>query len=264
MSLLEGRTVLITGAGGGFGREMIRQFLQAGSYLVLSDCELAPVYAAITSAVASGVSLRGRVLTTVVADLASDSGCESLFQAATPHQIDVLVNNAGIALCGHFAEVPLPEWERLMQINLLAPMRLTARFLPGMLERGSGHIVNISSAAGLVGTAGLSTYSAAKFGLRGFGEALADELAPSGVRVSNVYPFFSRTPILDSPRFGQWNPAALPDRMISNPVHVVAAIIRGIQTNQVHIYPDPISRQIALIQRLGPGMLATLRRFTRM
>ena len=104
---------------------------------------------------------------------------------------------AGIAVLGPQLAVPRDRWETLMQVNLLAPMRLCNGLVPGMVERGSGHIVNISSLAGWVGSHGMSAYCASKFGLRGFGESLAADLEGTGVNVTNVYPCFSRTPILD-------------------------------------------------------------------
>ena len=83
-----------------------------------------------------------------------------------------------------------------MQVDLLSPMRLSELFLPQMIERQSGHIVNISSIAGWFGAKGISSYCAAKFGLRGFSEALQADVEEHGIRVSAVYPWFSRTAIL--------------------------------------------------------------------
>lgn len=95
----------------------------------------------------------GSVLGTISADLSTPEGCAALVAAVhgiTP-RIDILVNNAGLGLGGVVSNVPQAQWERLMQVNLLAPMRLTAAFLPAMIERRSGHIVNMASVAGLMG-----------------------------------------------------------------------------------------------------------------
>jgi short-subunit dehydrogenase len=255
MTTLDSRVVLITGAGGGFGREMIRQFLRAGSFLVLADRELAPLHRAASEVASLVPPGRGRLLGYVAADLSTNAGCNDLFrqtQAITPH-VDVLVNNAGIGVSGSFADIPPEHWERLMAINLLAPMRLTACFLPGMTARGSGHIVNVSSVAGLVGSPGMTAYSTSKWGLRGFGEAIGNEYAAHGIAVTTIYPFFSRTAILDSLHFGpERNP--LPAWMVYEPAQVVAALIKGIQRNKRHVYPGAIPKVINLLARLVPWL----------
>ena len=160
------KTVLITGASGGFGLHMVRQFRAAGAKLILTDLSDAALRTATDEA---GDALAAAV----VADLSTAEGCETLAEACAEQGLvpDILVNNAGIAVAGRLDHVPQERWETLIQLNLLAPMRLTNRFLPGMVERGSGHIVNISSLAGWVGARGMSSYCASKFGLHGFGES---------------------------------------------------------------------------------------------
>ena len=147
-----------------------------------------------------------------------------------------------------------------MQLNLLAPMRLCSLFLPGMIERGSGHIVNISSLAGWVGSHGLSAYCASKFGLRGFGETLAADLEGTGVHVTNVYPCFSQTAILDSPQYGYEQRRTVPAYLISEPSDVVARIIKGVGRKQLHVFPDKHSRRIHYITRFAPWLMPLLNR----
>jgi len=147
-----------------------------------------------------------------------------------------------------------------MQINLLAPMRLCYRLLPQMIARGSGHIVNISSLAGWIGASGISSYCAAKFGLRGFSEALAADLEECGIIVSTVYPFFSRTPILDSEQFGYETRRKVPDDMVTDPADVVAEIIRGVRKNRCDIFPDRMSRRIHYLKRFAPWTISLINR----
>jgi short-subunit dehydrogenase len=162
------------------------------------------------------------------------------------------VNNAGIGIYGRIDQIPPAKWEAVMQVNLLAPMRLAALFLPQMVARRSGHIVNICSAASLVGARGLSVYGASKFGLRGFTEALAEDVGRRGVDVTGIYPFFARTPILDSEQFGGGERRArVPERLIGDPERIMAALVRGIKRRQLHIYPDPMARLIDLLRRVG-------------
>jgi short-subunit dehydrogenase len=193
------------------------------------------------------------VLGFAAADLGDPAGAAALYAAATKvsPRIDILVNNAGLALYGRIDHVPAGQGERLMQVNLLAPMGLTRLALPQMAARGAGHIVNISSCAGLVGAPGLGAYAASKFGLRGFGEALARDLRGTGVDVTTIYPFFTRTPILDSPQYGVARRRGLPAPVVGDPDRVMAALVRGMRRRQAHVYPGAIARAVDLLRRLG-------------
>jgi short-subunit dehydrogenase len=257
MTDLKNAVVLITGAHGGFGQQFIRQCLQAGCHLILTDLDQAALEET-ASRICHEVG-SGSIRQCIAADLATPDGVEA-FVSAVQQTPDILINNAGIGMSGRFDEIPLEQWERLMQVNLLAPMRLTARFMPEMIRRRSGHIVNISSMAGWIGTEGLAPYSASKYGLRGFGEALREELSPYGVQVTNVYPFFSRTPILDSPRYGSMKERTLPDSMTSDPADVIRATLDGVRHNKADVFPDPTARRLHWIKRLAPGFIPFLNR----
>ncbi|HEY7780302.1 MAG TPA: SDR family NAD(P)-dependent oxidoreductase [Ktedonobacterales bacterium] len=259
MTALFGRTVLITGAAGGFGQCLVRQLLVAGSQVVLADLDREELSARTTATLerAGLASRAGAVAGYLAADLATPAGADALRDqcVAVAPTIDILINNAGMAMSGTFLATPRDRWETLLQVNLLAPLRLVALFAPAMVARGSGHIVNISSVAGLVGTPGLAAYSTAKFGLRGFTEALAEELHPRGVKVTGVYPFFARTPILRSPHYGDGAPPRLPARLVSGPDEVIAATLRGIERDAVHVYPTSVARVIDVLRRVAPGLL---------
>ena len=249
------KTVLITGSGGGFGRHMVRQFRAAGAKLILTDLNDSALGGAINDA---GDDL----VAAVAADLATKEGCNAVAETCTSRNVipHVLVNNAGIGIGGRLEHVPPDDWDLLMRLNLLAPMRLCSHFIPGMVERGSGHIVNISSLAGWVGSPGLSSYCASKFGLRGFGESLAADLEGTGVHVTNVYPCFSQTPILDSPQHGYEHRRAPPAYLISDPADVVGKIIAGVRRKRLHVFPDKYSRRIHYIVRFAPWLVPWLNR----
>lgn len=255
MTELASKIVLITGAGGGFGRHMVHQFRAAGSKLVLTDVS--------ADALAGAGEDAGEDLVAALAtDLGTERGCDAVVEACASRGIapDVLVNNAGIGVAGRLDHIPRPDWETLMQLNLLAPMRLCNAFVPGMVERGSGHIVNISSLAGWVGSHGMSAYCASKFGLRGFGESLAADLENTGVNVTNVYPCFSRTPILDSPRYGYDEPLEVPAYLVSEPADVVARVLDGVRRNRLHVFPDKHARRVHYITRFLPWLIPMLNR----
>lgn len=256
MTDLNNALVLITGASGGFGRQMTAQFLKAGCDLIVSDRNEGALHTLKAEFCGQTARIRGAI----PADLSIQSGPGDLFTGveALGLQPDVLVNNAGIAVSGRFDHVPQERWEALMQINLLAPMRLCTMFMPQMIARRSGHIVNISSLAGWIGSPGISAYCASKFGLHGFSESIAAELEDFNVRVSAVYPCFSRTPILDSEQFGYAERRTVPDAMVSEPADVVAAIIRGIRQNRLHIFPDKLARRIHYLKRFFPGLMPRL------
>ena len=250
------KTVLITGASGGFGRHMVREFRAGGAKLILTDVSEEALRSAEDGA-------KDAVVGSVAADLAAEDGCEAVAEtcAALGMVPDILVNNAGIAVAGRLDHVPQHLWETLVQLNLLAPMRLCNALLPGMVERGSGHIVNISSLAGWVGARGMSPYSASKFGLRGFGESLSADLEGTGVYVSNVYPCFSQTPILDSPQFGYKQRLIAPPHMVSDPADVVARMILGVRRKKLHIFPDKYSRLTHYLTRFAPWLVPKLDRY---
>ncbi len=250
MTNLKDKIVLITGAGGGFGREMTMQFSAAGCRLFVTDVNDKSVERA---AGLAGSSLLG----SVVADLGTEQGSTIIEHSCAQMKIipDVIINNAGVAVTGRLDHVPRNKWELLMQLNLLSPMRLCNLWIPDFIARGHGHFVNISSLAGWIGVDGLSAYCASKFGLRGFGESLAADLEGTGVKVTNVYPSFSQTAILDSEQFGYETPRIVPQRLISDPADVVRNIIEGVQKNQLSVFPDKHARRVHYIKRFAPWLI---------
>jgi short-subunit dehydrogenase len=170
MKIFQGDVALITGASRGLGRHIA---------LTLAGRKMNVVLAARSQDGLDAVAAEVRVATgvtvsTVVVDLADRAQAASLVQRAVEvgGPIDVLVNNAGIeSVCGP-EEADLDELGAMTDVNLLAPMLLTRTVLPGMIERGRGHIVNVSSVSGLMATAYSESYNATKFGLVGYTRAL--------------------------------------------------------------------------------------------
>ena len=255
MTELNRAIVLVTGAGGGFGQQFIRQLLAANCRLVLTDLD-GDSLQTIASRIAAEVG-KGEIIDCLASDLSSAKGCDALCDAVATRDIcpDIIINNAGIALSGRLDLVPRDRWETLMEIDLVAPMRICARFMPAMIKRRRGHIVNISSIAGWVGAEGLSAYNAAKFGLRGFGEGIQQDLQAFGIKVSTVYPWFSRTPILQSERYGMDDRGEVPDEWVTDPADVVAAIIHAVRKEKHHVFPDKMARRIHLLKRYAPFVL---------
>lgn len=260
MTEIRNATVLVTGACGGFGQHLTRQLLEAGARVVPSDRD-ADALALLAKRIET--ELPGTAIAApVAANLAEPDGAQLLFETLQREgiEIDILINNAGIGVFGRHDEVPVDTWERLMEVNLLAPMRLCGLIVPGMIARGNGHIVNIASIAGWLGTTGLASYAASKFGLRGFSEALAEELLPHDIRVTAVCPFFSRTPILDSERVGSLPHVMPPDWMVTDPAAVVRQVIRGIRRGKRLVFPDPAALALHWLKRLVPWLIPSASR----
>ncbi|NJL81840.1 MAG: SDR family NAD(P)-dependent oxidoreductase [Chloroflexaceae bacterium] len=254
MTQLKGAVVLITGAAGGFGQELTKQLLSAGSRLILSDRDEKQLW---DRAESLGREIAtGEILACLGVDLGDRQGCETLYHRvqALGIAVDVLINNAGIGLFGRIDEVPTEKWEKLLQINLLAPMRLSSLFVADMIARRRGHIVNISSIAGWAAPAGLAHYSASKFGLRGFSEGLLREVKFYNVNVTVVYPFFSRTAILHSPQYGTLaTHNSNSPKFVSDPAQIMGKTIQAIARNQFEVFPDAIAQLIHLSQQYFPG-----------
>jgi short-subunit dehydrogenase len=178
---LASKTVLLSGATGGLGRAIAAALAGRGATLVLSSRkpealdELAG-------------TLPGDGHRTVVADLAETDAAARLAADAGP--IDVLVANAGLPGTGRLEDFSPEELGRVLRVNLEAPIRLTHEVLPRMQERGSGHLVYVTSLAGKAVTPRASLYAATKFGLRGFATSLHDELKDEGIGVTTVFPGF--------------------------------------------------------------------------
>lgn len=253
--------VVVTGATGGFGRHFVSQLLDLDSRLVVTDVDAA----ALDQCVAELADTRERlshIEAVVTCDLSLPEGPEDLVNELRRRNLspDVLINNAGVAVAGRIDLVPQDRWEALMQVNLLAPMRLATLLLPGMLERGSGHIVNVSSLAGWVGSPFISSYCASKFGLRGFSEGLAMDLTEHGVRVTTIFPSFSDTPIIHSDQFGFDQPRVVPAEILSDPADVVRRSLLAVQKNRRHVFPDATSRLTHYLVRFAPGVVTLMQK----
>jgi short-subunit dehydrogenase len=247
---------LITGAFGGFGREFIRQLIHAGADLVLSDLVTRPIRKALSQQEQRNMQAgwESHIVAQIAADLSTRRGCDALYEQCCQlgRPIDVVIHNAGVTFVGYFDDVPRDEWERLIQLDLLAPMRLTHSFLPEFVARGWGHFVFIDSVAGFIGTPFGTAYSAAKFGLNGFAMALHGENRRRGLDTTIVYPFFSRTDMMHSPWHGDPPIRTMPDVYIGDPKRVVRAAIAGIQRRKLYVRPGPFSKLLWLAARLLP------------
>lgn len=186
---LEGRTALVTGGAGGIGSRIVEDLVALGAKVALCD---------INEAGAQEVASRYESAEAFGVDLSDRGSVASLVEAVTSSMggVDVLVNNAGWDKVGPFVQSDPETWDRLIAINLRAPIQLTHAFLPGMMERQWGRLVFVSSDAARVGSMGEAVYASCKAGLVGFAKTIAREAARKAITSNVVCPGPSDTPLL--------------------------------------------------------------------
>ncbi|MEX2449204.1 MAG: SDR family NAD(P)-dependent oxidoreductase [Solirubrobacterales bacterium] len=224
---LAGRRALLTGATGGLGRAIARALAARGARLTLSGRKPEALEAL-------AAELPGGEHAVVPSDLAEPGAAEQL--AAEAGDVDVLIANAGLPGAGLLTDFSPEQVTRALRVNLEAPM-LTARALyPAMVERGSGHLVFVSSLSGKVASPRSSIYNATKFGLRGFALALRADLASQGVGVSLVSPGFIR----DAGMFADSGAKPPPGMGTATPQEVGEATVKAIERDKVEVVVAPL------------------------
>jgi short-subunit dehydrogenase len=227
---LVGGNVLVTGATGGIGHAIARAFGRRGANVILTGRR-----ADVLDQLATEVS--GRALT---CDLSSRSDVEQLAEEAIAAELDVLVANAALPASGELTELSPEQIDRMLEVNLRAPIALARAIAPGMIERRRGHMVFVSSLSGKAASPASSLYSATKFGLRGFALALREDLRPHGVGVSTVLPGFIR----DAGMFAD-SGITLPRGVGTRTSDQVAtAVINAIERNRAELDVAPASLRL--------------------
>jgi 3-oxoacyl-[acyl-carrier protein] reductase len=186
---LQGKAAIVTGAGRGIGKAIARKFLQEGAEVLICDLDPGRVEDARGELAALG-AVHGEV-----ANVASREEVEELVGRARREfgRIDVLVNNAGIALYERFLEITDKDWNDTLAVNLTGVFLCSQVVAREMKERGSGAIVNMASTNGILGEPGLAPYNASKAGVVLLSKTMAIELAPHNIRVNSVCPGFILT-----------------------------------------------------------------------
>lgn len=237
---LAGSSALVTGATGGIGNAIARALSARGVRLLLSGRREAEL-----SRLAEELGARA-----VVCDLAVAADVDRLAAEALDAGVDVLVANAAHPATGMLAALAQDEIDEMLAVNLRAPIELARVLAPAMVSRGRGHLVFISSLSGKSAQPASSMYSATKFGLRGFGLALREDLRGSGVGVSVVAPGFIR----DAGMFVKTGVKLPPGVGTRTPQDVAAAVLRAIEGNRAEIDVAPLGlRAGSAIASVAPG-----------
>jgi short-subunit dehydrogenase len=262
MTVIRGSTAAITGAANGIGRSLAIELAARGCNLALADRDGATL-----QTIASEIeTLHSRKVTTHIFDVSDAPAIEAFAkEAISAHPtLNILVNNAGVALMGTFAEIDLSQMEWLININFWGVVRGTRAFLPHLSLQREAHIVNLSSIFGIVAPPGQCSYAAAKFAVRGFSESLRHELqaAKSPVRLSVVHPGGIATHIARNSRIGSGmtdneRRAKSIERFEAaaktTPRQAALRIIKGIENDEPRILIGGDARMLDLLQRFRPA-----------
>jgi len=219
---LQGRVALVTGAATGIGRASARRLAQAGAWVWVNHLGKSNEVAALVREIeACGGQARA-----VEADVSDAAAVQRM--AATVGAVDVLVNNAGILQEQPFLETTEADWDRVLGVDLKAVFLVCRAFIPGMLSRGQGSIVNIASDLGLLGRERYAAYCAAKAGVIGLSKSLAREFAAQNLRVNAVAPGPVATAMVSLEHMSaEWveKELAIPQHRLADPAEIADSVL---------------------------------------
>ena len=264
MTAISGSAVAVTGAASGIGRALALELAARGADLAIADRDEAGL-AAVAAELAKTSATSGRKVTTHRVDVSDPAAVEAfaLAAAAAHPSLNIVINNAGVALLGQFSEIEQAQMDWLFNINFWGTVHGTRAFLPHLSQQRAAHIVNLSSIFGIIAPPGQTAYCAAKFAVRGFSESLRHELAManSPVKLSVVHPGGIATNIARNAPSGRGVDNARRAESIDrfeavakkSPAAAAARIIEGIEKNQPRILIGSDARFMDLLQRFRPA-----------
>ena len=251
MGEMRNRVVVITGASSGFGRGAALKFAENGAKVVVAARRKR-----LLKQVADEIREAGGQAMVVETDVSSSSEVEALAEKAIAKfgKIDVWVNNAGVGTVARFDETPLDEHEQVIQTNLMGTIYGSYVALQQFRERGRGVLINVSSFAGKVAAPYLSSYSASKFGVRGLGMALREELeqnAEDGIHVCTVMPVSFDTPFFEHAANHSGKPVQ-PIPPVYDPQKVVDVIYSLVRDPEDEVVVGPAGKLASFGERIAP------------
>jgi len=266
MTAIRGAAAAVTGAASGIGRALAIELAARGCDLALADRDEAGLQAVAADIAKAQSGTPTRKVTLHRVDVGEPDQIEAFAQAAlsTHPALNILINNAGVALFGNFTEIDQAQMDWLMNINFWGVVYATRAFLPHFARQREAHIVNLSSIFGIIAPPGQTAYAASKFAVRGFSESLRHELqaAKSPVRLSVVHPGGVATSIARNSRTGvgmtdNARRVELIERFETvartTPAAAAIRILKGIEKNQPRILIGNDARGADFLQRLRPS-----------
>jgi len=262
MRVIRGKKALVTGAASGIGRAIALALARETADLYLLDIDRERLAETATAARRLGVTVF-----TAQCDVSRPSDITAANHAMLGRwgELDILVNNVGVAYYGPTVNMTAQQWDRLLSINLHAPLQFTRELLPTLLARPEAHVLNVASMFGLVGLGRFVAYNTSKFALVGFSESLRAELGRVGLGVTALCPGFVRTDLFGSAPCGhKGRETPAPPRWISTTSERVAAkAINAIYRDRRLVLVTPAAHLLHYAKRFAPGLLDLLPRLGR-
>jgi len=266
---IQGKVAVVTGGASGIGRATALALAREGADLVLADIDDARMEEA-----RKEIAGLGRKAIAVHTDVSKLDDVQGLFDRAVSEmgRVDILMNNAGVHMVGPVEKIPIADWEWIIGINLWSVIYGAKAFLPHMLERGSGHIVNTASMAGLVGLEPSIPYTTTKFAVVGLSEGLAIYLRPKGIGVSVLCPGFVSTNIPQNERLvpfddgfdegrldffkalagGDWSRLQVLPGGVLSAEEVASKVVRAVRDNTFLIYTHEGHKETVMQRAADP------------
>ncbi len=265
MALLDGKRVVITGAASGFGRSLALALARKGCRIAIADIDAEGAEETLEMVIREGGSGETyRVDVSVATEV--EAMAEHFF--GVWGGVDLLVNNAGVAVGGFVGNIPLEDWEWLYGVNFWGVVYGCHSFIPRMKVQGGGHILNVASAMGITCLGELAPYNTAKAAVIALSETLRSELAPYSIGVTALCPMFFKTNLMDNTRIETEMEREIAHyafncaRMSSD--EVAERAVRAVEKNRLYCIPQPSGRAHWLIKRINPrlyyGVFALLSR----
>ncbi len=253
MDRFKAKTVVITGAGSGFGRGLALDFAKLGWRVAVSDINMDRLRETISLIDGNGRGLAVRC------DVTKPEEVQALADTvlSTWGSVDIIINNAGVPVVGFMHEISLEDWQFEIDIMLMSVIYGCRTFIPIFMKQGWGHIVNTASSAGIVSLPEMAPYNVTKAGVISLSETLRGELKGSNIGVTVVCPTFFKTNLMDQVRVTDEHQIKMAnaffDKLSFGTVESVSkATIKAIEKNKLYVLPQPDSKLFWFLKRMTP------------
>ena len=243
---LSGKVALVTGASRGIGESIAKLLAQSGAHVIVSSRKIEGCQQVVDDIISRGGSAQA-----IACHIGDMTQIESLFNniESEHSKLDILVNNAGFAIYGSVSDLSVDEIESQMETNYFGMVYCIKNFLPTMIDKKSGHIVNVASVAASFGLPGIASYCASKFAMLGFSEGLKHELKNSGVGITVVSPIMVRTNFFEHPSFEKmpkFSPTSLSSKTVAK------AILKAANSPRLEIIVPSVVRGAVWLKNTFP------------